>query len=528
MSTEPNHKDDRLSSWKEIAEYLDCKPRTCIRWEKSLGLPIHRLEGAPKSRVYASKLELDGWLRTKLRNGSAAALGKKRDRKRPWLGWLLPSAGLLLAAAAILIFLILPGSEGPALTVPETFDGVPHSSGLFDMYPGDIITTEFLPEGKLRVWRKRNERTYFESWRMAPLRHTSLAIGDLDGDADQEIVAPGYCREFVEGTGQTASTIRFFINAYKRGVRDWWKTTFYDKANCVSEPEDFEFTDIAIGNVDGRSGNEIVLATAGGLSVYRFDRAEGALKLLGSRTAFLDQAALHLRAIRLADLDRDGTQEILVLGNEWKGGAEVDNKGWLVILNWAESGLGISNSVAVNANVSPQSLRTGDVVPGGGPEAVFPVYRKSQTAWDVGIAGWDPNSGIIFEMAVSKGEEGAYRPVYLDIGDIMSKQDGDEVVLARSDPNELVCCFWNGEKLVQGPKYTLDPRAKLTNVFASPTGDPGNRLGRIVACGSVKASGGQGSFYVQVVDYGEGFVPVWLMAGGEETDIKVSYAAFGR
>jgi len=32
----------------------------------------------------------------------------------------------------------------------------------------------------------------------------------------------------------------------------------------------------------------------------------------------------------------------------------------------------------------------------------------------------------------------------------------------------------------------------------------------------------------EVVDYGDGFLPVWLQVGGEETDIKVSYAAFGQ
>ncbi len=49
-----------------------------------------------------------------------------------------------------------------------------------------------------------------------------------------------------------------------------------------------------------------------------------------------------------------------------------------------------------------------------------------------------------------------------------------------------------------------------------------------MACGSIKVPGEAGSFYLEVVDYRDGFVPVWLRAGGTETDIKVSYAGFGK
>ncbi len=50
-----------LRSWKEIAAYLGYDERTCARWEKTLGLPVHRAQGGPKSRVFARKDELDAW-----------------------------------------------------------------------------------------------------------------------------------------------------------------------------------------------------------------------------------------------------------------------------------------------------------------------------------------------------------------------------------------------------------------------------------------------------------------------------------
>jgi hypothetical protein len=41
--------DVKFTSWKEIAVYLSCDERTCLRWEKKLGLPVHRRKGTSKS-----------------------------------------------------------------------------------------------------------------------------------------------------------------------------------------------------------------------------------------------------------------------------------------------------------------------------------------------------------------------------------------------------------------------------------------------------------------------------------------------
>ena len=51
-----------LDSWKEISSYLKRSEKTCRRWEKKLGLPIHRLEDSPRARVFAYKQELDAWV----------------------------------------------------------------------------------------------------------------------------------------------------------------------------------------------------------------------------------------------------------------------------------------------------------------------------------------------------------------------------------------------------------------------------------------------------------------------------------
>ncbi len=66
-------RQDVLTSWKEIARVLGVDERTCARWERSLGLPVHRLEGASKSRVFAYREELEAWVREKLSGDAAGA-----------------------------------------------------------------------------------------------------------------------------------------------------------------------------------------------------------------------------------------------------------------------------------------------------------------------------------------------------------------------------------------------------------------------------------------------------------------------
>lgn len=53
-----------LTSWKEIAAYLGHSIRTVQRWERDLGLPIHRPSQKENSSVMAFSEDLDRWLRS--------------------------------------------------------------------------------------------------------------------------------------------------------------------------------------------------------------------------------------------------------------------------------------------------------------------------------------------------------------------------------------------------------------------------------------------------------------------------------
>jgi len=92
-----------LHSWKDISEYLGRDRKTCFRWEKELGLPIHRIDqDSLRSKVFAYKSEIDKWLNEKANH--------IEPKKSPFLErkWVIPGlvsvTALLLIVAAVLYF----------------------------------------------------------------------------------------------------------------------------------------------------------------------------------------------------------------------------------------------------------------------------------------------------------------------------------------------------------------------------------------------------------------------------------------
>jgi hypothetical protein len=59
-----------LTSWKEIATYLNKGIRTVQRWECELGLPVRRPRAAHKQTVLAMPSELDEWMHDQTRTRS--------------------------------------------------------------------------------------------------------------------------------------------------------------------------------------------------------------------------------------------------------------------------------------------------------------------------------------------------------------------------------------------------------------------------------------------------------------------------
>ncbi|HEX6802564.1 MAG TPA: hypothetical protein VF133_02710 [Terriglobales bacterium] len=65
-----------LSGWKEIASYLRKGVRTIQRYEREMGLPIHRPAGKSSGAVVATKTELDEWVTSP--RGPLDSMAKRR------------------------------------------------------------------------------------------------------------------------------------------------------------------------------------------------------------------------------------------------------------------------------------------------------------------------------------------------------------------------------------------------------------------------------------------------------------------
>jgi tetratricopeptide (TPR) repeat protein len=113
-----------LDSWKAVADYLGHSVRTCQRLEQEAGLPIHRLDGSPKARIFAYPEELDRWLEKTAHH--RAKTWRRRPAVRAGAGAAVLIAAIFLASWAGLF----RGSPAPATAPagPRTFveeSGIP-------------------------------------------------------------------------------------------------------------------------------------------------------------------------------------------------------------------------------------------------------------------------------------------------------------------------------------------------------------------------------------------------------------------
>jgi len=160
---------DRLESWKEIAAFLGKTERTVMRYEE-LGMPVHRLPGAKRSRVTASRAELTQWLNAGTRPEALvepAPPEPKRSAKRYWIAGLVEA---FLATAAI------------AIVLSRT-----HSSGL----PADAKLTEHaliaIDSDGHTLWTYAIQRKLNLSIPHLPWKFTYVV--DLPGDGGREVLA---------------------------------------------------------------------------------------------------------------------------------------------------------------------------------------------------------------------------------------------------------------------------------------------------------------------------------------------------
>lgn len=161
---------DRLESWKDIASYFKRDVRTIQRWEKSLGLPIHRFQNSRSGPVFAYKSELDSWLNERTEQFDAILAGKETSKSS---GSPRPQE---IIAASRLVASELPvtcpevarsevADEKPALDAATT-PAVEHAS-VFGLSPRlrKTALAVFILQAvllSLLLWTKRGSSSYLE------------------------------------------------------------------------------------------------------------------------------------------------------------------------------------------------------------------------------------------------------------------------------------------------------------------------------------------------------------------------------
>ena len=178
-------KENILTSWKEIAAYLDRDVRTCVRWEKRYGLPVHRLERDSKAKVFAYREQIDEWLAERSALASSPAVCELPARRwfrpfrsfSPWPAW--PRRSTSCSSGR-------PAARAPASPADFRISGskliVVDGRGR-DLWPFDTRLPDL--EGE-ETYRPRSERKaqgsdYIPVW-------PYLLIRDIDGDKRPEVL----------------------------------------------------------------------------------------------------------------------------------------------------------------------------------------------------------------------------------------------------------------------------------------------------------------------------------------------------
>jgi hypothetical protein len=287
-------KENLLTSWKEIASYIDRDVRTCHRLEKEFGLPVHRMGDTPRSRVFAYVEELDEWMAER-GNNNHIGIGIESDpipKYRIPLGWRLAVLTTIVMTSALAAYLLFfnrssslssqsPISLQNANALKDSSNQHGEKSGLLaDLQPSDykidgsvlIITNKAdreLFRYDTRLDDLRNEdyyRLHFQTksstqgpspYRKTPmkdLKYPHLIIEDLDKDGRREVLfAPQTKSEKDEES---------IICFNDRGEKLWeYRTGRHLEFGDIEYPDQYRVAKLGVEDMDGDGKAEIFLVS---------------------------------------------------------------------------------------------------------------------------------------------------------------------------------------------------------------------------------------------------------------------------
>src|ERR1041385_710596 len=106
LDRSPEHA--RIDGWKQISAYFGVKERAVQRWERDLGLPIHRERRKRGALIFAYQDELDAWRRGRLDIPSIEVTDSARlpVQSSPQLNKARFTRGVLFSSALVAVLLI--------------------------------------------------------------------------------------------------------------------------------------------------------------------------------------------------------------------------------------------------------------------------------------------------------------------------------------------------------------------------------------------------------------------------------------
>jgi hypothetical protein len=307
----------QLTSWKAIASYLGRDIRTCLRWEKNLGLPIHRIDPeSPKSRVYAFQAELDEWLRQT--NLNKIAKQKKPLRSGFWKKIL--SFGILvlvIAAGLIVIFLkkYLGSSEPADFHIAGSTLVILNEKGK-ELWHYDTGLENLAEENSYRANFQFKRTNDYAVGHQLP----NLMIKDMNSDGKIEVLFSTQTKDEM-GEGE-------LICFNDRGTELWrFKAGREMTFGSMVYSDDYRICGFDTCDIDQDGSLEIFVSS------LQNPHWPTQLVSLSSRGQVLGEYwnSGHLSEFTFLDLDRDGKMEIIFSGlnNEYQKGClvvfEVDN-----------------------------------------------------------------------------------------------------------------------------------------------------------------------------------------------------------
>ncbi|OGD20200.1 MAG: hypothetical protein A2W03_13350 [Candidatus Aminicenantes bacterium RBG_16_63_16] len=308
-----------FSSWKEIADYLGCDVRTCRRWELTRGLPIHRLDGGSRSRIFAYQHELDDWVKGK--NGTSERLD---DESRAGdLGPAEPAPagarlmrrylyfGIPFIAAGALLFLYF--------LRPFARHSDPHD---FRIDGSELVV---LAKNGRELWRFDthienliDDKAYHSRFQRKKESTLSLGVNlpwviikDINRDQKSEVLFCTWASDEHRGGD---------LICFGKGGKEIWRFKGGREMWCGTRPYSSEYNTAGFDtlDIDGDGSLETVVIS------HQTPNWLAQLALIDSNGRMIGEFwnSGHLADFILADLQSDGRKELLVVGlnNEYERG----------------------------------------------------------------------------------------------------------------------------------------------------------------------------------------------------------------